>query len=340
MIISRTPFRISFFGGGSDFPAHYRYYGGKVISAAINKYCYLEVRHLPPFFSHKHRIVYSRIENVTEFSEIQHPAVKAVLEYLRPSSGISIIHDGDIPARSGIGSSSAFTVGLLNSLWHLLGIKVCKRQLAETAIHIEQNIIKETVGSQDQICCAYGGFNVIRFLTDGSFTLTPLKLSPERMADFQQHLLLIYTGISRISSEVAAEQHRKLPENVSRLQQLCAFADQAEELLQNSSDWRTFGELMHQSWLIKRSLSDRISSAVLDDIYCRARAAGALGGKLLGAGAGGFMLFLAPPEKHPAIIQALPGLLPVPFLFDHKGSTIIFAEKNEYDRAGILPADE
>lgn len=327
MIISRTPFRISFFGGGSDFAAHFRQHGGKVVACAINKYCYLNVRELPPFFAHKHRVVYSRIENVSSFSEIQHPAVRAVLQYLQPACGISILHDGDIPARSGIGSSSAFTVGLLNSLFTLTGKPVSAKILAETAIHVEQELIRETVGCQDQICCAYGGFNVIDFLQDGSFRVTPLKLPCERLRQFKSHLMLIYTGISRISSEVAEEQHRKIPENSSRLKLLAGFATRAQEILCSSCSLQEFGELLHQSWLVKRSLSQQISSPELDQIYERAVNAGAWGGKLLGAGAGGFMLFFVPPEKQPAVTAALRGFLQVPFDFDPEGSKIIFSAR-------------
>ncbi len=329
MIISRTPFRISFFGGGSDFAAHFRQFGGKVVSSAINKYCYLNVRKLPPFFSHNHRVVYSRIENVSSFSEIQHPSVRAVLEYLHPDCGISILHDGDIPARSGIGSSSAFTVGLLNGLFTLLGKPVSAKILAETAIYVEQELIRETVGCQDQICCSYGGFNVIDFHQDGNFSVHPLQLPEQRMLEFKSHLMLIYTGISRISSEVAEEQNRKLPENAARLQQLSEFANQAEEILLSNCDLRAFGELLHQSWLIKRSLSRQISSPELDQIYQCAMSAGAYGGKLLGAGAGGFMLFFVPPEKQCRVTAALPGFLRVPFDFDMEGSKIIFSACEE-----------
>jgi len=329
MIISRTPFRISFFGGGSDFPAHFCQFGGKVLSCAINKYCYLNVRKLPPFFAHKHRVVYSKIENVSSFSEIQHPAVRAVLEYLQPDCGISVLHDGDIPARSGIGSSSAFTVGLLNCLFTLFGKPVTAKILAETAIYVEQELIREIVGCQDQICCAYGGFNVIDFHQSGDFSVNPLKITPQRLFELKSHLMLIYTGISRISSEVAEEQNRNLPNNASRLQQLSDFASQAEEILLSGRDLREFGDLLHQSWLIKRSLSERISSSELDQIYQCAIQAGAWGGKLLGAGAGGFMLFFVPPEKHARVTEALHGLLRVPFDIDMEGSKIIFSTNEE-----------
>ena len=325
MIISRTPFRISFFGGGSDFASHFCRHGGKVISVAINKYCYLNVRQLPPFFSHRHRVVYSKTENVSSFAEIEHPAVRAILEYLDPDCGVSILHDGDIPARSGIGSSSAFTVGLLNSLCHLLKRPLNARELAETAIYIEQELIGETVGCQDQICCAYGGFNVIDFPQEGGFKLKPVTMHQARLQDFKAHMLLIFTGISRISSLVAQEQKKRLPENSSRLIQLADFASKAEKILCSGTDLKEFGELLHQSWLIKRSLSDLVSNPKLDEIYNLGMQAGAYGGKLLGAGAGGFMLFFARPDKHPAILQALQEYLHVPFDFDCEGSKIIFS---------------
>ncbi len=324
MIISKTPYRISFFGGGSDFPEHFRQYGSSVLACAINKYCFLNVRRLPPFFEHKYRAVYSRIENISEINEFQHPSVKAVLKYFDLPEGISVIHDGDIPARSGIGSSSAFTVGLLNSMFALTGRHASKRLLAETAIHIEQKLIGETVGCQDQISCAYGGLNLIRFHKDGSFRVLPLDLEQQRLDEFKSSLLLVYTGISRISSLVACEQKSRIHDNASCLCELSEMAERAEELLRSGGELAEFGTMLHEAWKIKRGLSSKISSDHLDSIYETARSAGAVGGKLLGAGAGGFMLFFVPPCRREKVREALHGLLNVPFDFEMDGSGIIF----------------
>lgn len=324
MIISKTPYRISFFGGGSDFPEHFRQYGSMVLSCAINKYCFLNVRKLPPFFNHKYRAVYSKIENINAIDDFQHPSVKAVLKHFNLPEGISVIHDGDIPARSGIGSSSAFTVGLLNSMFALTGRHASKRLLAETAIHIEQDLIRETVGCQDQISCAYGGLNLIQFYKDGTFRVLPLDLEQARLDEFRSHLLLIYTGISRISSIVADEQKSRIRSNASCLNELAEMAGRAEALLRSDADLAEFGVLLHEAWRIKRGLSSKVSSDYLDTIYEKACAAGATGGKLLGAGAGGFMLFFVPPDRRAKVQETLHDFLNVPFDFEMDGSTIIF----------------
>ena len=327
MIISRTPYRISLFGGGSDFPEYYREHGGRVLSFAINKYCYISVRKLPPFFAHHDRVVYSKVENTISYSEIQHPAVRAVLEYLHPPYGVSITHDGDIPARSGIGSSSAFTVGLLNALQALERSRSEKRQLAETAIYIEQEKIGETVGSQDQICSAYGGFNAIEFYRDEPFRVIPLDLPGRRQQEFLSHLALFFTGISRISSDVAKEQKQNIPRNATRLKELSCMAKTAVKILRSASDITEIGYLLHESWKIKKQLSSKVTSSQLDGIYEKGLNNGALGGKLLGAGAGGFMLFFVTPENRERLKAALSDYLYVPFDIDMNGSQIIF---NDY----------
>ena len=327
MIISRTPYRISLFGGGSDFPDYYGEHGGRVLSFAINKYCYISIRKLPPFFSHHDRVIYSKVENTIHYSEIQHPAVRAVLEYLHPESGVSITHDGDIPARSGIGSSSAFTVGLLNALLTLQHCHAEKRKLAETAIHIEQNLIGETVGCQDQICSAYGGFNTIEFYRDEPFRVIPLDLPEQRQKEFLSHLALFFTGISRISSDVAVEQKKNIPRNTGMLAGLADMAKTAEKLLRSSDDITEIGRLLHNAWQIKKQLSSKVTTNQLDQIYETAINNGASGGKLLGAGSGGFMLFFVPPKKREQLKSALSDYLYVPFEIDMNGSRIIF---NDY----------
>ncbi len=323
MIISRTPHRISFLGGGTDYPEYYLQHGGKVIGAAIDKYCYLSVRKLPPFFHHKHRIVYSRQELIDHIEDIEHPSVRETLKYLGVDYGISVHHDGDIPARSGMGSSSAFTVGLLNSMSALEGRRVSRRELMERAIHVEQNLIRECVGSQDQAFAAYGGLNLIEFLPTGQISVSPIVIKEERLLSFQKHLMLFYTGVSRIASEVAQEQAKRTSQNLMALKTMSGMVDEAADILCGEGPLAEFGKLLDTGWQLKKSLSDRITTSVVDDIYCRAKDAGAVGGKLLGAGGGGFILVFVEPELRPQVRAALGDFLYVPFGFDSDGSKII-----------------
>ncbi len=331
MIISRTPHRISFFGGGTDYPSYYMENGGRVLGVTINKYSYLNVRKLPPFFEHKHRIVYSRSENVSSIDEIEHPAVRAVLKYLNIDYGVSIHHDGDIPARSGMGSSSAFTVGMLKSMLALEGKHIDCETLAKTAIHIEQDLIGENVGSQDQIFSAFGGLDSIEFLPGGQFNVEPVVLRPGRARELENSLIMIYTGISRIASEIAAEQIRNTDNNRSRLKAMRQLTDEAFNILVSERPLVEFGKLLHESWQLKRSLSSKIATSAIDEIYARAIGSGAVGGKLLGAGGGGFMLFFVPPEKQKAVREGLDGLLEVPFRFEYDGSKLIVYQPEQQD---------
>lgn len=291
MIVSRTPHRISFFGGGTDYPAYYREHGGRVLGATINKYSYISVRRLPPFFDHKHHIVYSKQENVADIDEIQHPSVRETFRFLKIEYGVSLNHDGDIPARSGMGSSSAFTVGLLNALYALEGKRVSKEVLTTQAIDIEQNWIKENVGSQDQVFAAHGGLNQIEFLSSGKIIVTPIILTQERLHRFGDKFLLYFTGLSRTASDIAAEQIQKTQANRSDLDTMKSLVDEACNILNSNAPLSDFGKLLDDTWQIKRRLSTRISDEQIDSMYERARKAGALGGKLLGAGGGGFMVF-------------------------------------------------
>lgn len=322
MIISRTPFRISFFGGGSDYPAWYLENGGAALSTAIDKYCYLTCRYLPPFFEHRYRIVYSRIEMTRLISEINHPAVRGALEHLGITRGMEIHHDGDLPARSGMGSSSSFAVGILHALHALQGRIRSKQQLAVESILLEQAVLMENVGSQDQVAAAFGGFNSIRFHRDGSFTVQPMVLPPTRLADFKGHLMLFFTGLSRFSSEVVATFVGSLGSRKLGIRRFVGMVDEAIDIL-GSGDLRDFGQLMDEAWVMKRSLSDAVSTANVDAAYSAAKNAGALGGKLLGAGGGGFMLIFAEPDRHESIKDALPGFLNVPFEFEPSGSQIV-----------------
>lgn len=324
MVITKTPFRISFFGGGTDYPVWYKENTGAVLSTTIDKYCYISCRYLPPFFEHKHRIVYSRIENVRDVSEIQHPAVKAILEFCRIDKGVEIHHDGDLPARSGLGSSSAFTVGLLHSLHALKGYVSSEAQLAKEAIHIERDILKENVGSQDQVSAAHGGFNKIIFTKDDEFRTEPITLRKEKIQQLQDHLLLVFTGFSRFASEIAQEQIKNTPRKREELSSMQEMVEEAVDIINTDRDILEFGKLLNETWRLKKSLSDKITTSVVDQIYQAALKAGAVGGKLLGAGGGGFMLLFAPPERHQKIREALKEFLEVEFAFENEGSRIIY----------------
>lgn len=325
MVISRTPFRISFFGGGTDYPAWYKNHPGATLSTAIDKYCYLTVGHLPPFFDCKYRIVYTKREMVKKISEIEHPSVRETLRFLGVKRGISLQHVGDLPARTGIGSSSSFTVGLLHALHALLGRMVSKRQLAAEAVEVEQEWMKENVGSQDQVITAFGGFNKIEFPGDNNFQVTPVTLDAKKMKIFQSHFMLYFTGFSRLATEIAGEQIQNIPSKKSELETMYKMVDEGLNILINAKgSFEAFGRLLHESWRIKRTLSSKITNSKIDEIYLAARSAGAIGGKILGAGGGGFMLFFVKPEVQPAVRKKLKGLLRVPFKFDELGSQIIY----------------
>lgn len=323
MIITKTPFRISFFGGGTDYPGWYRNHGGAVLATTIDKYCYITCRKLPPFFEHKHRIVYSRIENVQHINEIEHPAVRGVFNWANVVDGLEIHHDGDLPARSGLGSSSSFTVGLVHALKGLHGELASKHQLASDAIHIEQNVLNENVGSQDQISAAYGGFNKIIFHKDDSFDVVPVTLNISRRDELRSHLMLCFTGFSRIADAIAKSKIDNLKKRENELIRMGEMVDESINiLLNNNLSITEFGRLLDLSWKYKRSLSDRVSTPEIDQIYEAAIQAGAIGGKILGAGGGGFMLLFAKPEKHAAIRERLNKLVHVGFNFDNLGSRV------------------
>ena len=324
MVISRTPFRISFFGGGTDYPAWYRKHGGEVLATTIDKYCYITCRYLPPFLEHKYRIAYSKIEACQSIDEIAHPAAREVLRHAGMDRGVEVHHDADLPARSGMGSSSAFTVGLLHAVRALQGRMISKHELALEGIHIEQDVLKETVGSQDQVSAAYGGLNHIVFHPTDEITVHPVTLSHERVRELQSHLMLFYTGIKRTASEVATSYVDAIESKKRQLRMLQNLLAEGLSVLGGSGDIRGFGELLHEAWQTKRSLSDKVSNSEVDDLYAKAQAAGAIGGKVTGAGGGGFLLLFAPPAAHVPVRNALAGLIHVPFEFDYSGSQIIF----------------
>ncbi|MBI2888551.1 MAG: kinase [Candidatus Liptonbacteria bacterium] len=329
MVITRTPFRISFFGGGTDYPAWYKERGGAVLSATIDKYCYLNVRHLPPFFDYRYRVRYARNENTKTHDEIEHPSARECLKFLNVEEGIEIQHTADLPAMSGLGSSSAFTVGLLHAFYALRGAPVSKLQLAKDAIHVEQERIKENVGSQDQVAAAFGGCNVITFQGEGDIVVAPVAMSPERVKELERHLLLFFTGFSRRASDIAASWIQNTPKNAKELGRMQQMVRESAAVLEGKKDIREFGALLKEAWELKRGISPEIANVHIDEIYARGMKGGALGGKLLGAGGGGFILFFVEPEKQVGVKKALADLLHVPFAFENRGSHTIFLRKSE-----------
>jgi D-glycero-alpha-D-manno-heptose-7-phosphate kinase len=332
MIITRTPFRISFFGGGTDYPVWYQNHGGVVLSAAINKYCYISCRYLPPFFEYTNRIRYTNREEVKSIDEIKHPSVRECLKFLEFEKGIEMVHTSDIPARSGIGSSSAFTVGFLHALYALKGKMCTKRQLAREAINIEQNIIKENVGSQDQVAASFGGLNKIVFGGKEDFFVNPVPLFKEKFDFFQDHFLLFYTGMPRTASDIAGEQIRNTAQKERELITMMSLTEDAVSILNQDNFDRIaeFGKLLHESWKIKKSLSKLISNERIDRIYDAGINAGALGGKILGAGSGGCILFFVPPYNQKAVKEALKDLLHIPIKFDTMGSQLILYATQDF----------
>jgi D-glycero-alpha-D-manno-heptose-7-phosphate kinase len=334
MIICRTPFRISFFGGGTDYPEWYLNRGGNVLSSSINKYCYITLRYLPPFFEHRIRVVYSKIELCHASEGIQHPAVRETLRFLNLEHGLEIHHDGDLPARSGMGSSSSFTVGLLHGCYALKGCIVGKQQLAKESIYIEREMIKETVGAQDQVAAAYGGLNHISFKKNGEIEIQPLTLSSSRCKELNAHLMLFYTGIKRTASDIADSYVKQIDKNEIALLKLQDMVQTGIDILKNGKEIKLFGKLLHEAWVIKRTLSDQVSNPAINKLYRQALDNGATGGKIIGAGGGGFLLLFAPPEKQADIRKALGNLLYVPFGFEYTGSQIIVYEPqfDDYNR--------
>ena len=329
MIITKTPYRISFFGGGTDYPAWYKENEGKVLSTTFDKYCYISIRYLPPFFEHKYRVVYSIIESVNDVNKIIHPAVREILKYYKNSKGLEIHHDGDLPARSGLGSSSTFTVGLMNAINALEGIHKTSYQLASEAIHIEQDIIKECVGSQDQISATYGGFNEIEFYKDGSFSVEPKIINRDRKKALNNHLMLFFTGVSRFSHEVAKSLMLNIENCSTQLHELYDMVEEGSRILiDQNTPLEEFGKLLNRAWQNKRSLSSKISNTQIDECYSLAMKAGAIGGKILGAGGGGFILFFVKPENQSKVKAALKNLTLVPFKFENTGSKVIVNQPN------------
>lgn len=330
MIITRTPFRISFFGGGTDFPDYYRQHGGAVLASTINLGSYISLYRLLPFFSHRFRASYAKSELVMTPADFQHPLIRECFLHLNVTSGMEMSHVSDLPGRTGIGSSSSFTVGLLHALHAFREDPVTPDLLAREAIHVERDRVGDIGGHQDQVVVAHGGFCRVEFLTNGNFSVHHPNIPPERLQALQSSLLLFYLGTSRSAAAILRDQTAQTLRNLSALKEMRAMVPEAENvLLSTHVPLREFGALLHQTWLHKKSLARGISDTTIDTLYAAARKAGAVGGKLLGAGGRGFLLFYAEPEFHPAIRQSLPGLLEVAFCFDPKGSRVIFNQRNQ-----------
>ncbi|MAV88627.1 MAG: kinase [Rhodospirillaceae bacterium] len=330
MIISRTPFRVSLFGGGTDYPDWFLENGGSVIGMTIDKYCYLSVRYLPPFFKHKHRIVWSRIELVDDINEIEHPAVRTILKEKQFNTGLEIAYNADLPARSGLGTSSSFSVGLINALNALNGQMSSKKELADEAIRIEQEIMLESVGSQDQVWAAYGGFNRISFNSDGSYEVSPILVTKKQRKELLGSFMLFFTGFSRYSGKLAERQIANFKNKNKELNLINDFTNDATKILQENTGIVTnLGHLMHEGWQIKRELAEGVSTPEIDEIYDAGIEAGATGGKLLGAGGGGFMLFIVQPENQTAVRNRLKKFIHVDFDLESDGSKIIVFDPND-----------
>ncbi len=328
---------MSFFGGGTDYVTWFKEHGGAFLSTTINKYCYVMCRRLPPFFEVSGRISWSKIENVNALDEIENPVVRECLRFLKFEPNLDIHYHGDLPARSGLGSSSAFAVGLLHSLHALNNEYVTKRVLATEAIKVEQDLIGDTVGVQDQTAVAYGGLNHAVIDKEGEVVVRPVIMSPDRMRELESHIILFFTGISRSAAAIASAKVQSFAKRMQEMKRIRELVDEALDILHRSRDLSDFGELLHEGWRMKRSLSSVVSTDFIDDAYAAARAAGAWGGKLLGAGGGGFLLVFAPPERHPQIMRALDNLLYVPVEFETQGSQIIFYDPDSYSRISSRP---
>lgn len=322
MIITKTPFRMSFFGGGTDMPEFFNEHGGAVISTTFDKYCYVNVRHLPPFMPYYSELVHSRFERVNDIEDVEHPLIRECMR-LHDIHEIRLTYEGDLPARTGLGTSSTFAVGMLNAFCALKGKMKSKRQLAEEAIHVEREILKEHGGWQDQIAAAYGGLNRIDF-AENQFKVTPMIIHPDRKKLLNDSLMLFYTGVSRFSSEVQKDTMSNQQDKLTQLKEMLSLVDDAQKILvDKQSDMRDLGRLLDHTWKLKRGTGNKVSNNSIDELYVRGIKAGALGGKLLGAGGGGFLLFYVEPDKQFSVMKELDELMHVPFKFENEGTSVV-----------------
>lgn len=330
MIITKTPFRMSFFGGGTDIPAFFNEHGGAVLSTTFDKYCYVTVRHLPQFFDYTSELVYSRIEQVDSIEKIEHPLVRNCIKFLDMHE-LRVNYESDLPARTGLGTSSSFAVGLLNAFYTLKGKYADKKRLADEAIYIERELCKESGGWQDQIAAAFGGFNRIDF-KDNGYEVSPVIISPERKQRLNDNLLLFFTGFSRFSSDIQQSTVSVIKDKTEQLKEMLALVDEAQKVLVNDkSDLDDFGRLLDTTWRLKRQTGTKISTGSIDELYEKGIKSGALGGKLLGAGGGGFLVFYVQPEKRQAVLAAMRDLLHVPFEFENGGTQVLYYAPEFYN---------
>ena len=327
MLISRTPFRISFLGGGTDFELYFKEHGGSVLSTTIDKFCYITIRQMPTLFEYRNQFTYSKIERFNDPDEVEHPVVREAMKYLK-TDRIQIAYDADLPARAGLGASSSFSVGLLNGLHRFKNETLDKMSLAKEAIFLEHELFKESGGMQDQLAVCFGGLNRINFSANG-YEICPVNITAQRKELFDSRLMLFFTGFTRLSSEIALDQSQNIPARLSQLHKMKALVDEGEKILTGSGDLKDFGELLNVTWKLTRTLSGKIATDFVDNAYARAMEAGAGGGKLLGAGGGGFMLFYVEPDKRESVKAALSELLHVPFRFEEEGTTIIYKGEKE-----------
>lgn len=330
MIITQTPFRMSFFGGGTDFPDFYKEHGGAVISTTFDKYCYVNVRHLPRFFDYSTELSYAKIERVTEIDRIEHPAIREAMKYLDMHE-LRLTYEADLPARSGLGTSSSFAVGMLNAFYALKGKYADKKKLADDAIYLERVLCGESGGVQDQIAASYGGLNRINFNADG-YEVNPVIISPERKMQLNRNLMLYFTGFSRFSSDIQKTTQKALADKEKQLLEMLELVDEAEKILTSKTELAEFGRLLDYTWKLKRGISSGISTDSIDRLYEKGIEAGALGGKLLGAGGGGFLLFYVEEDKQEAVHKAMEELLYVPFEFENSGTRVIHYTPELYEK--------
>jgi D-glycero-alpha-D-manno-heptose-7-phosphate kinase len=333
MIITKTPFRMSFFGGGTDMEDYFTEYGGAVLSTTFDKYCYVNVRHLPRFFEYSTEISYSKTERVTRVEDIRHPAVRNAMQMLDIQE-IRLTYESDLPARSGLGTSSSFAVGMLNAFYALKGKYADKKKLADEAIYLERTLCGETGGWQDQIAAAFGGLNRIDFDADG-YLVSPVIVHPDRKRQLNDSLLMFFTGFTRFSSDVQrmnAASAVPREEKIRLLQEMYALVGEAENILTDkNSNLDEFGRMLDHTWRLKRGTGTVVSTDYIDMLYEKGLSAGALGGKLLGAGGGGFLIFYVRPEYRESVMRAMDGLLYIPFEFENSGTQVIYYAPENYE---------
>lgn len=330
MIITKTPFRMSFFGGGTDLESFFKNYGGAVISTTFDKYCYVTVRHLPRFFDYTTELAYSKTERVINTDDIQHPAIRNAMKMLDMYE-IRLTYEADLPARSGLGTSSSFAVGMLNAFYCLKGKYADKKKLADEAIYLERELCQEAGGWQDQIAAAFGGMNRIEFNKDGTYDVRPIIIHPERKQQLNDNLMMFFTGFTRFSSDMQKANATGYREKVKQLQQMYALVDDAEKVLEDKhTDLDDFGRLLDTTWRLKRQTGGAITTNSIDALYEKGIEAGALGGKLLGAGGGGFLVFYVQPDRKAEVMQVMKDLLFVPFRFEDGGTRVIHYTPESY----------